>query len=275
MNTNTSGVLRQLGYLLLRVLWTVSLGMIIAGSLIGGHEGIGIILGVLALTWLVFLFQSRLMQLPHASAAAQLAVLELSRRMGIATPEVYEVEDARTGAYAMSDVHGRGSVVVTSGLLRLPKDEIEGVIAHEMAHIKSRDSQLAMVMFTCVALVGANVAVGALGTWAMAAVVGLLPLVGWTRELRADVLGARASGNPIAIARVLQRSKSYNILTDLPLWLLATILTLLHSGSLPLLLLLLLAYAVARMLPDHPPTCLRTWLLRRGRFAWVLPGIAR
>ena len=46
------GELRHLGYRLLRSLWVVSLGMLIAGSLVGGYGGLGIILGVLALTWL-------------------------------------------------------------------------------------------------------------------------------------------------------------------------------------------------------------------------------
>ena len=268
MHGNSRTVLRQIRYRLLRATWAVSLGMVIAGGLLGGYEGVGIILAVLALTLLVFLLQHRIVYLPHASAAVQLSVRELSQRMGLATPEVYELGDPRAGASAMSGVYGSATVVVTSGLCRLPKGEVDAAIAHEVAHIKNRDLQLNMGMFTVVGLVGALVALGAVGTWAMA-VVGLLPLMAWVQELRADALGARAIGDPVTMSKALQRPKSYNVLIDLPLWLSVALLTLLHGNTLPLLPLFLLAYAAARMLPDHPPTFLRTWLLCRG---WSLPS---
>ena len=261
MHGNSRTVLRQIPYRLLRATWAVSLGMVIAGGLLGGYEGLGIILGVLALTWLVFLLQHRIVHLPHASAAVQLSVREISRRLGLAAPEVYELGDPRAGASAMSGIYdGSAAVVVTSGLCRLPKGEVHAAIAHEVAHIKNRDLQVIMGMFTAVGLVGVNVALGVLDTWAMA-VVGLLPLVAWAQELRADALGACVTGDPLGMAKALQRHKSYNVLIDLPLWLSVVLLTLLYGNTLPLLSLLLLSYAVARTLPDHPPTLLRTWQL--------------
>ena len=269
MHGNSRTVLRQIRYRLLRATWAVSLGMVIAGGLLGGYEGVGIILAVLALTWLVFLLQHRIVYLPHASAAVQLSVREISRRLGLATPEVYELGDPRAGASAMSGVYGgSAAVVVTSGLCRLPKDEVDAVIAHEVAHIKNRDPQLIMGLFTAVGLMGAFVALGAVDKWGMA-VVGLLPLMAWAQELRADALGARAIGDPVTMSKALQRHKSYNVLIDLPLWLSVVLLTLLYGNTLPLPPLLLLSYAVARMLPDHPPTLLRTWLLSRG---WSIPS---
>ena len=268
MHGNSRAVLLQIRYRLLRAMWAVSLGMVIAGGLFGGSEGVGIILGVLALTWLVFLLQHRIVHLPHAPKVVQLSVRELSQRLGLAAPEVYEFGDPRSGASAMSGAHGSAAVVVTSGLCRLPKDEVDAVIAHEVAHIKNRDPQLIMGMFTAVGLVGVNVALGTVDTWAMA-VVGLLPLVAWAQELRADTLGARAIGDPVTMSKALQRPKSYNVLIDLPLWLSVALLTLLYGNTLPLPPLLLLSYAAARMLPDHPPTFLRTWLLCRG---WSIPS---
>ena len=269
MHGNSRTVLRQIRYRLLRATWAVSLGMVIAGGLLGGYEGVGIVLGVLALTWLVFLIQHRIVHLPHASATVRLSVRELSQRMGLAAPEVYEFGDPRAGASAMSGIYGgSAAVIVTSGLFRLPKGEVDAVIAHEVAHIKNRDLQLIMGMFTAVGLVGASVALGVLDTWAMA-VVGLLPLMAWVQELRADALGARAIGDPVTMSKALQRHKSYNVLIDLPLWLSVALLTLLYGNALPLLPLFLLSYAVARILPDHPPTLLRTWLLYRG---WSIPS---
>ena len=268
MHGNSRTVLRQIPYRLLRATWAVSLGMVIAGGLLGGYEGVGIVLGVLALTWLVFLIQHRIVHLPHASATVRLSVRELPQRLGLAAPEVYEFEDSRAGASAMSGVYGSAAVVVTSGLCRLPKGEVDAAIAHEVAHIKNRDPQVIMGMFTAVGLVGASVALGVLDTWAMA-VVGLLPLVAWAQELRADALAARATGDPMTMSEALQRHKSYNVLIDMPLWLSVVLLTLLYENTLPLPSLFLLSYAVARMLPDHPPTLLRTWLLSRG---WSIPS---
>ena len=269
MHGNNRTVLRQIRYRLLRSMWAVSLGMVISGGLLGGYEGLGIVLGVLALTWLVFLFQHRIVHLPHASAAVLLSVRELSQRLGLAAPEVYEFGDPRAGASAMSGIYdGSAAVVVTSGLCRLPKGEVDAAIAHEMAHIKNRDPQVIMGMFTAVGLVGGHVALGIVDTWAMA-VVGLLPLMAWVQELRADALAARAIGDPVTMSKALQRHKSYNVLIDLPLWLSVALLTLLYSNTLPLLPLFLLSYAAARMLPDHPPTFLRTWLLCRG---WSIPS---
>ena len=269
MHGNSRAVLRQTRYRLLRSMWAISLGMVIAGSLLGGSEGVGIIFGVLALTWLIFLLQHRIVHLPHASAAVQLSVRELSQRMGLAVPEVYEFGNPRAGASAMSGLYdGSAAVVVTSGLCRLPKGEVAAAIAHEVAHIKNRDLQLNMGMSTAVGLVGTNVALGTVDTWAMA-VVGLLPLMAWAQELRADALGARATGDPVTMSKTLQRHKSYNVLIDLPLWLSVVLLTLLYENTLPLPSLLLLSYVVARILPDHPPTFLRTWLLCRG---WSIPS---
>ena len=91
MHGNSRTVLRQIPYRLLRATWAVSLGMVIAGGLLGGYEGLGIVLGVLALTWLVFLLQHRIVHLPHASTAVRLSVRELSQRLGLAAPEVYEL----------------------------------------------------------------------------------------------------------------------------------------------------------------------------------------
>ena len=90
------------------------------------------------------------------------------------------------------------------------------------------------------------------------AVVGLLPLMAWVQELRADALAARAIGDPVTMSKALQRHKSYNVLIDLPLWLSVVLLTLLYEQyASPAASLFLLSYVVARMLPDHPPTFLR------------------
>ena len=259
--------MKQVLYRLLKALGAVSVAMLIAGALIGGYEGLGIILIFSTLPWLIFFVQHKLMHLPSAPTTVEVAVRAQSRRLGIAPPAVYQLRDTKPVASAMNGVHDRAVVVVHSGLFRLPKDEIEGVTAHELAHVKNRDSRLMMGVVAAVGLVGTSVAFGIVDKWAVVGVVvGVLPLVSWACELRADALGARVCSDPLALSRALQRPKSFNWLFGLIL-LLLSIFVLLYFDSIPLLHLLVLSYAVALTLPTHPPTLLRTRLLHRESLA--------
>ena len=190
--------MKQVNYRLLKALGAVSLGMLIAGALIGGYEGLGIILVFSTLPWFVFFFQYKFPHLPCAPTIVELAVRAQARRLGIASPAVYQLKDARPTASAMSGVYNSAVVVVHSGLLRLPKDEIDGATAHELAHVKYRDPLLMMAVVTAVGLIGTAVAFGVVDKWAVVGVVGMLPLVSWACELRADALGARACGDPFS-----------------------------------------------------------------------------
>ncbi len=71
---------------------------------------------------------------------------------GIPAPRVYIVEDSAPNAFATGRNPKHGAVAVTRGLLaKMSRDELEGVIAHELAHIKNRDT---LVMTIAVTLVG-------------------------------------------------------------------------------------------------------------------------
>ena len=259
--------LTQVFYRLLKASGPVSVAMLITGALVGGYEGFWIILVFSSVPWLIFFLQNKLVHLPSAPKNVELAVQAQSRRLGIAPPAVYQLEDARPVASAMIGAYDRAVVVVHSGLFRLPKDEISSVIAHELAHIKKLDSHPMMVILAAVGLVGTFVAFEIVDKWVLVGlVVGVLPPVSWAWELRADALGARVCGDPLALSRALKRSKSYNWLIGLIL-LLLSIFALLYFNSIPLLSLLVLSYAVVQTLPTHPPTILRTWLLHKVRLA--------
>jgi len=78
-------------------------------------------------------------------------VQRLARRAGIPTPSLYVVDDPSPNAFATGRNPERGVVAVNTGLLQiLDRDEVEGVIAHEMAHIRSRDT-LTMAVVASVA----------------------------------------------------------------------------------------------------------------------------
>lgn len=76
----------------------------------------------------------------------------LSLAAGMPTPRVYVVEDDAPNAFATGRSPEHGAVAVTTGLLnKMSRDELEGVIAHELSHIKNRDT---LVMTLAVTLVG-------------------------------------------------------------------------------------------------------------------------
>jgi heat shock protein HtpX len=76
----------------------------------------------------------------------------LSIAAGIPKPRVYVVEDEAPNAFATGRNPEHGAVAVTTGLLaKMNRDELEGVLAHEMSHIKNRDT---LVMTIAVTLVG-------------------------------------------------------------------------------------------------------------------------
>jgi heat shock protein HtpX len=76
----------------------------------------------------------------------------LSIAAGIPQPRVFVVEDTAPNAFATGRNPEHGAVAVTRGLLaKMSRDELEGVIAHELAHIKNRDT---LVMTIAVTLVG-------------------------------------------------------------------------------------------------------------------------
>ncbi len=137
-------------------------------------------------------------------------------------PKLYIMENEQPNAFATGRNPEHGVVALTTGLLkRLNKDEIEGVIAHELAHIKNRDS----LIMTITATIGGTISTlanmsmfmgsddrrfGVIGT---IAVMILAPLaasivqmaISRTREYAADRTGAEISGKPLALASALNK----------------------------------------------------------------------
>jgi len=74
-------------------------------------------------------------------------VKEMSLAAGIPCPSVYVVDDSDPNAFAIGTSPADSSIVVTSGLLsRLERDELQGVIAHEMSHIRNSDTRLMTII---------------------------------------------------------------------------------------------------------------------------------
>ena len=87
-------------------------------------------------------------------------------RMGLPKPRVYIVDDPAPNAFAFGRSPQRSGVAVTSGLLNLmSRRELEGVLAHELSHIRNRDVQVTTLAVTTVGLLVAVAEIAARGAW--------------------------------------------------------------------------------------------------------------
>ena len=254
-------------------LWPGVAGLLILGALVGGNAGIGIISGFLGFVWFSLLFQNRLVLLPRAGPIVEQAVRRQSRRLGLTAPKVYEFRSSSVGASAMTGIFGKPAIVVDSGVVWLPADELDALLAHELVHIKHRDSFVVAVLATLVAFVEIAVAVSLLDKWAVA-MVGVIPLVSWVLEIKADMLGVRACSDPMALSRFLRQAGPYSWLFIFFVPVLTLVLWYGHE-SFSLRELSLISCFLAASLPTHPLTLLRTWTLKRvysggGTARWCL-----
>lgn len=204
-----------------------------AGYLIAGRQGAGIAL-VMALGMNVFAWwssDSMVLRLHNAQpvspqSAPQLHALveRLARRAELPMPAVYLIESDQPNAFATGRSPEHSAVAVTTGILRaLDSEELAGVIAHELAHIRNRDTLIMTVAATLAGAIGflGNFAFffggssdnrqNPLGPLGAILVMILAPLsatlvqmaISRTREFSADELGARICGHPRWLARAL------------------------------------------------------------------------
>ena len=162
--------------------------------------------------------------------AAELVALvrELAGRANLPMPQVYVMESTQPNAFATGRNPQHAAVAVSTGLIdALNRDEIAGVIAHELAHIKNRDTLTMTVTATIAGAIsmlaqfglffggGArdNNGTGVIGTLLMVILAPLAAMIvqmaiSRTREYAADSLGGRISGRPDALASALAKISS-------------------------------------------------------------------
>jgi heat shock protein HtpX len=149
-------------------------------------------------------------------------VAELARRAELPMPKVYVIDSPHPNAFATGRNPENAAVAATTGLLNmLTRDEIAGVMAHELGHVKNRDT-LIMTMVATVA--GAISMLANFGMFfrgndnrgnALATILAVIvaPIaamivqmaISRTREYGADRAGAEISGNPMALASALAK----------------------------------------------------------------------
>lgn len=162
---------------------------------------------------------------------------KLAGDAGLPMPKVYIVPSDQPNAFATGRNPENAAVAVTSGLLKLvSRDELAGVVAHELAHIKNRDTLTMTVAATVAGAIsmlaqfglffggGARGERNPLGLVGVVLAVFLAPLaamliqmtISRTREYSADRLGAEISRDPLGLAGALRKISSYAGRIELP-----------------------------------------------------------
>ncbi len=203
-----------------------------AGYLLGGQAGMAVAL-VIALAMNVFSYWNSdklvLKMYGAREVDARVApslygiVEQLAHRAELPMPRVYIIENPQPNAFATGRNPENAAVAATTGLLQiLDHDEFAGVMAHELAHVKNRDTLIMTVTATIAGALGmlANFAlffggnrnnplgfVGTILVMILAPVAAMLVqmAISRTREYGADRIGAEICGQPMWLASALQK----------------------------------------------------------------------
>jgi heat shock protein HtpX len=222
------------------LLVVLTLFLMMVGSYFGGRNGMTIGLGIAICTNAFAYFFSDKIALASSGAKPvtreQLprlyAVMErLAAKANIPVPKLYVVPDEAPNAFATGRNPRHASVAVTQGLLELMNDEeLEGVIAHELSHVRNYDILISSIAAT---LAGAITWIAHWGPWlgggsddernrggAIGAILLMIlgPLgammlqlgLSRQREYAADATGARMVGNQFGLMSALQKLGAYN-----------------------------------------------------------------
>lgn len=214
------------------------------GQMLGGNNGMIIALifaGIMNLG--AFWFSDKIVlkmygakQVTEADAPRLVGIVRSgAQSAGLPMPKVYLIPRDTPNAFATGRNPGHAAVAATEGILRiLNEDELEGVMAHELAHVKNRDTLISSVVATIAGAISmlANMAMwatifggggrgrdsrgGALGLLVMAIVAPLAALliqtaISRSREFMADAGGAKISRKPLALASALRKLQNANL----------------------------------------------------------------
>lgn len=210
--------------------------VLVAGYLLGGESGLVIAL-VAALGMNLFAYWNSDKMVLRMSNAQEVGpseapelygiVQELAQRAGLPMPRVYVIDEEQPNAFATGRNPENAAVAATTGLLRyLSREEITGVMAHELSHVRHRDTLIMTIAATLAGAIGMLASFGGMmgggrdsdgrplvnPIVAIAAMI-LAPLaaalvqmaISRGREYEADRMGAEISGQPLWLASALAK----------------------------------------------------------------------
>ena len=253
--------------------------LVLIGERIGGENGMLIAFAIsVAMNFTAYFFSDKIAlkmyraqpvtreQLPRAYEVVE----RLAAKDGLPMPKIYVIPSESPNAFATGRNPQHASVAVTHGILGLLTDEeLEGVLAHELGHVKNRDILTSSIAAT---LAGAITLIARMGYWAslfgygggggrrergggLGALLMLIvaPIaasliqlaISRSREYEADATGAHTTGNPYALASALQKLENYS--KRIPLQASA-------STAHMFIIAPLIGGGVGRLFSTHPPT---------------------
>jgi heat shock protein HtpX len=212
--------------------------LVVIGGAIGGQQGMVIAFFVaLAMNFFSYWFSDKMVlamygaqPIEESQAPALYAIVRrLATKAQIPMPRVYLIPSDTPNAFATGRNPEHAAVAVTEGIMRiLDQDELEGVLAHELSHVKNRDVLISTIAAT---LAGAITYLAHMAQWAamfggrrdddeggsnpiaMIAMAILAPIaamlvqlaVSRAREYQADATGARLAGRTYGLAKALEK----------------------------------------------------------------------
>ncbi len=206
--------------------------LIAVGYFIGGRNGaVGFLLFSLVMNFATYFWSdkialgmARAQPLPEAgNSAIYSEVSHLAGAMQIPVPKLYSSQEAQANAFATGRNPAHSSICLTKGIMEiLSKDELRGVIAHEMAHIKNRDVLISTIAAVFAGAVSnlANMAMwfghgdgenrnplGGILMMILGPIAAMLiqMAISRQREYAADETGGKISRNPLALASALRK----------------------------------------------------------------------
>jgi heat shock protein HtpX len=226
------------------LLTSLTLFLLFVGQYFGGRNGMLIALAIaVAMNFVSYFYSDKLAlsmyraqpatreQLPRVYSVVE----QMTQRIGLPMPKIYVIPSESPNAFATGRNPAHASVAVTQGILNLLTDEeLAGVLAHELGHVRNRDILTSSIAAT---LAGAITILAHMGRFAMifgggggsnrdregggiAALFMLIlaPIaatliqlaVSRAREYEADATGAHMTGNPYALASALQKLDTYS-----------------------------------------------------------------
>lgn len=211
---------------------------LLVGGLLGGQDGMIIAFIIsLGMNFFSYWFSDKIILTMYGAKQVTeretpklySMVRKLSSQASLPMPKIYVIDNPNPNAFATGRNPRNAVVAVTTGILRILNDEeLEGVLAHELAHIRHRDILLATIVAT---FVGTITFISRIAGWSMmfaggsrdredsgnvlaslvllivapiAAVI-LQLAISRSREFMADEGGARISGKPLALASALSK----------------------------------------------------------------------